>query len=129
MRDWIDPALAVGFAAEKTDAYRLATSADGLVERFGADALISYKTEAAHERLSGELAEWEGLTQQSFDRVFGRFLPKQNAERLAPQLLRGDASLPLKRTVLERGICSALEMATAGSGLARWANRFSSCNV
>ncbi len=109
MNDWIDPALAAAFAAEKTDAHRLATAADGWVERYGVDALISYKTEAARERLSSELAEWSRLADTPFERVFGRYLPKQNAERNAPRLLRGDASLPLERTVSERGLHYAID--------------------
>ena len=109
MNDWIPFGLARDFASEKTDAYRLATAAAGWAERYGADALISYKTEAARERLAGELAEWAALAGVSFERVFGRYLPKQNAERVAPQLLSGDPALPLKRTVEERGVRYAID--------------------
>lgn len=104
MNDWMSFGVVRDFAAEQTDAYRLCTRSDGWVERFGADALVSYKTEAAGEQLVRELAEWALLGGNSFERVFGRYLPKQNAERLAPRLLSGDAHLPLERTVLERGV-------------------------
>ena len=90
MRDWIDFGLVRDFAAEKTDAYRLCTKPDGWVERYGADALVSYKTEAALEQTLPELEEWALLANQQFERVFGRYLPKQNAERNPPQLLSGD---------------------------------------
>lgn len=109
MNNWIDFGLARDFATEKTDAYRLCTTRDGWVERFGADALISYKTEAAREQLQAELAEWSQLATQPFERVFGRFLPNRNAERVAPQLFSGDAALPLERTVIERGVCYAID--------------------
>ena len=104
MNNWIDFGLARDFAAEETDAYRLCTTRDGWVERFGADALISYKTEAACERLQGELTAWSQLAALPCERVFGRFLPRKNAERVAPQLLLGDATLPLEREVTERGV-------------------------
>ncbi|MEO7950783.1 MAG: class I SAM-dependent methyltransferase [Spartobacteria bacterium] len=109
MNGWIDFGLARDFAAEKTDAYRLCTRADGWVERFGPDILISYKTEAACDNLQRELAQWSLLSDQRCERIFGRYLPKQNAERDAPRLLSGDAGAPLQRTVLERGICYGLD--------------------
>ncbi len=104
MTDWIDFGLERDFAAEKTDAYRLCTRSDGWVERYGVDVLISYKTEAAGEQLGRELTEWSRLSNQPIERVFARFLPKQNSERHAPRIVSGDASLPLDRTVLERGV-------------------------
>ena len=109
MKNWIDFGLARDFATEKTDAYRLCTMPEGWVERFGADALVSYKNEAAREQLLTELEEWSQAAAQPFVRVFGRYLPKQNAERNAPQLLRGEASLPLERTVLERDLRYAVD--------------------
>ncbi len=109
MTDWIDFGLVRDFAAEKTDAYRLCTRSDGWVERYGADALISYKTEAAGDQLRRELADWSNLSHEPFARIFGRFLPKQNAERHAPRLLSGAADLPLNRTVLERGVSYAVD--------------------
>jgi 23S rRNA (cytosine1962-C5)-methyltransferase len=126
MNNWIDFGLARDFAAERTDAYRLCTTRDGWVERFGADALISYKTEPAREQLNAELVEWSRLAQQPFERVFGRFLPKKNAERVAPQLISGDPALPLERTVLEGGISYTVDFGagySAGLFLDQRANR------
>ena len=51
MRDWIDFGLVRDFAAEETAAYRLCTKPDCWVERYGPDALVSYKTEAAREQI------------------------------------------------------------------------------
>ncbi len=109
MNDWVSFGTARDFAAETTDAYRLCTRPEGWVERFGADALVSYKTEAAGAQLARELAEWARLGNDPFERVFGRFLPKQNAERNAPRLLSGDAQRPLERTVRERGVTYAVD--------------------
>jgi 23S rRNA (cytosine1962-C5)-methyltransferase len=109
MKDWIDFGLVRDFASEKTDAYRLCTRAEGSVERYGVDALISYKTEAMRETLARELSEWSLLAQLRFERVFARFLPKQNPDRHAPQLLAGDPNAPATRMVLERGVCYGLD--------------------
>jgi 23S rRNA (cytosine1962-C5)-methyltransferase len=109
MKNWIPMDIARDFAAEKTDAYRLCTMPAGWVERFGDEALISYKNDGAREQLLAELEEWSQAAGQSFVRIFGRFLPRQNAERVAPQLLRGDASLPLERTVTEREVHYAID--------------------
>jgi 23S rRNA (cytosine1962-C5)-methyltransferase len=70
---------------------------------------VSYKTEAALEQILPELDEWALLANQQFERIFGRYLPKQNAERNPPQLLSGDAKAPLQATVLERGVCYGLD--------------------
>jgi len=109
MRDWIDFGLVCDFAAEETAAYRLCTKPACWVERYGPDALVSYKTEAALEQILPELDEWALLANQQFERIFGRYLPKQNAERNPPQLLSGDAKAPLQATVLERGVCYGLD--------------------
>jgi 23S rRNA (cytosine1962-C5)-methyltransferase len=109
LKDWIDQGLVRAFAAEKTDAYRFCTARDGWVERFGDDALLSYKSEAARDRLTSELAEWTERNAQAFTRVFARFLPRQNVERSAPQLVAGEANLPLTRTVTERDVSYAID--------------------
>jgi 23S rRNA (cytosine1962-C5)-methyltransferase len=97
------------FAAEHTNAYRLCTKPDGWAERYGPDALISYKTEATRDLIVHELEDWSRLANQRFEQIFARFLPKQNSERHAPQLIAGDATAPLQRTVLERSVCYALD--------------------
>jgi 23S rRNA (cytosine1962-C5)-methyltransferase len=109
MNDWIDFGLVRDFAVEKTDAYRLCTKADGWAERYGPDILISYKTEAVCDEMLRELEEWALLSNQRFERIFGRHSPKQNSERNAPRLISGDASAPLHRTVLERDVRYGLD--------------------
>ena len=109
MKGWIDFGLLRDFAAEETTAHRLCSRTDGWVERYGADVLVSYKTEAACQAILPELQEWTLLGNQRVERVFGRYLPKQNAERLPPQLLSGGDNGPLQTTVLERGVCYGLD--------------------
>jgi 23S rRNA (cytosine1962-C5)-methyltransferase len=109
MRDWIDFGLVRDFATEETAAYRLCTKPDGWVERYGSDVLVSYKTNAAREQILHELDQWTLLANQQFERVFGRYLPKQNAERNPPQLLSGASDASLQTTVLERGVCYGLD--------------------
>jgi 23S rRNA (cytosine1962-C5)-methyltransferase len=109
MIDWMDFGLARDFASEKTDAYRLCTKRDAWAERLGADILISYKTEAARDRILGELEEWARLSNLMVARVFARYLPKKNAERHAPKLITGDASAPLAGAIMERGVNYGLD--------------------
>ncbi|MEP6810703.1 MAG: class I SAM-dependent methyltransferase [Chthoniobacterales bacterium] len=99
---WIEVGPVQAFAVEHTDAYRLCTFADGWAERFGSDVLISYKNEAARERLTTELYLWSLAVDFKFTRVFARFLPKQNAERDVPRLVVGDAGSNLQTTATER---------------------------
>jgi 23S rRNA (cytosine1962-C5)-methyltransferase len=109
MIDWIDFGLVRDFASEKTDGYRLCTKREAWAERFGADILVSYKAEAARDRILGELEEWSRLSNLMVERVFARYLPKKNAEREAPKLIAGDASAPLAGTTMERGVCYGLD--------------------
>ena len=102
MSEWIDTATVDAFAAEQTDAYRLCTFDDGWVERFGSDVLISHKIEATRERLTNELAIWSLANEFKFTRIFARFLPKKNAERVAPQLVVGDGQSNLQTIASER---------------------------
>ncbi len=102
MSEWIDTTTVKAFAAEQTDAYRLCTFDDGWVERFGSDVLISHKIEATRERLTNELAIWSLANQFKFTRIFARFLPKKNAERVAPQLVVGDGQSNLQTIASER---------------------------
>ena len=102
--EWIQPELVQAFEAEQTDAYRLCTCDDGWAERYGPEILISYKTDAARERLTTELYLWSLAVNFKFARVFARFLPKQNAERAAPQLVVGDASSNLPVVAMERSL-------------------------
>ena len=115
MSEWIQPALVQAFAAEQTDAYRLCTSKDGWVERYGSDVLISYKSEVALKRLTTELHLWSLSANLKFTRVFARFLPKQNSEREAPRLVTGDENLPLQAAVTEGGLRYGLDFASGYS--------------
>jgi 23S rRNA (cytosine1962-C5)-methyltransferase len=109
MSEWIDPDLHREFIAQQTDALRLFTAPDGWVERFGVDVLISYKTDAALERLKTELCLWALNADFKFRRVFARFLPKQNADREAPRLILGDSETNLQSTALERSLLYAID--------------------
>lgn len=99
---WIEAAAVKNFEAEQTDAFRLCTCPDGWVERYGTDVLVSYKTDAAQQRLTTELYLWSLSVGFKFTRVFARFLPKKNAERQSPKLVIGDAGANLRTTALER---------------------------
>src|SRR5690348_14102824 len=109
MKDWIDFGLLRDFSNAHTDAYRLCNKTDGWAERFGADVLVSYKSEAARDEILHELAEWALLGGERFERVFGRYLPIQNAERHPPELLSGAREAPLQRTVTEDGLAYAID--------------------
>jgi 23S rRNA (cytosine1962-C5)-methyltransferase len=109
MRNWIDLGLVEHFAEEKTAAYRLCTKPDGWIERFGSDILVSYQNQAARETILHELDEWALLAGTRFERIFGRHLPKQDAERNPPRLMVGNPDAPLATTVLERDICYSLD--------------------
>jgi 23S rRNA (cytosine1962-C5)-methyltransferase len=118
MKGWIDLGLVRDFAIEKTEAYRLCTKADDWIERYGGDVVVSYKTEAMRDEILTQLGEWAAGSNQRFERVFGRFLPKQNAERNPPQLLSGNPDASLRTTVLERDVCYSLDFAAGySSGL------------
>ncbi len=115
MSEWIDAAQVQAFEAEETNAYRVCTFPDGWVDRYGSDALVSYKTPIAQERLTTELFLWSLAVNFKFTRVFARFLPKQNAEREAPKLVVGDATTSLQSTALERGLQYGVDFAAGYS--------------
>ena len=104
MNRWISPELLAAFEAEGTSAHRLFTSPNAWVERLGCDVLISFKFDAARDEALAGLREWESRTGFQSGRVFSRFLPRQNAERVAPALLAGDPAASLDAVVTERGI-------------------------
>ncbi len=104
MNRWISSELLAAFEAEGTSAHRLFTSSDAWVERLGKDVLISFKTDAARDGAFAGLREWEARTGFQSGRVFARFLPRKNAERVAPVLLTGDPEAPLDAVVAERGV-------------------------
>ncbi len=98
---WIDRDELRTFADEGTDAHRLCTCGDGWVERYAGDVLVSYKNEAARERLTNELRLWALDSDFKLDRIFGRFLPKRNAERDPPVLMAGDSNTNLQSVATE----------------------------
>ena len=98
---WIEAEELREFERTGTDAHRLCTYSDGWVERFAADVLVSYKNEVARDRLTTELALWALGCNFKLGRIFGRYLPKQDAERDAPVLLMGDSTTNLQSVICE----------------------------
>ena len=92
------------FEAEGTNAYRLCTIADGWVERFGEDILISFSDQAGRERLTTEFFLWAEAMGFNTQRIFERLLPKRNEEREAPKLILGDSNIKPRTIVMERGL-------------------------
>jgi 23S rRNA (cytosine1962-C5)-methyltransferase len=101
---WIDFGLVRDFLAEQTNAYRICTKPEAWAERFGNDALVSFKTERDRDAIIDELPQWSETGEVPFARIFARFLPKKNAERESPQLVAGDRDADLQTTVMERGV-------------------------
>jgi 23S rRNA (cytosine1962-C5)-methyltransferase len=101
---WINKELMRDFEAEGTDAYRLCTIADGWVERFGRDILISFKDQAGREQLMTEFSLWAEAMDFNTQRVFERSLPKRNEEREAPKLILGDSNTSSRTIVMERSV-------------------------
>lgn len=108
---WIPPSQLDAFALEGTDTHRLCSGAGGWTERLGDDALVCFRSEAAR---SAMLAGLDHLAWRP-RRVFAKFLPKQNEDRSAPELLAGDAALPLETEVSEGGVRYGLDFAAGYS--------------
>lgn len=104
MSRWISPELLADFEAAGTTAHRICTAYDVWVERLGEDVLISHKSDSARDIALAGLRQWAPEAGFQPRRVFARFLPKQNAERVSPVLLEGDPSLPLVTVVTEGGV-------------------------
>ncbi len=123
---WLTARQFADFQSGETTAHRICTDAEGWIERFGEEALISYKTEAAREPLLRDLRVWADAEKWGCRRIFGKFIPKQNAERVSPVLLEGDVALPLEITVTEAGVRYGLDFAagySAGLFIDQRANR------
>jgi 23S rRNA (cytosine1962-C5)-methyltransferase len=101
---WIDRELMSDFEAEGTDAHRLATIRNGWVERFGRDVLISFRNQAARERLTTEYFLWAEAMGFNTQRMFERLLPTRNEERKTPKLILGDSNTGSRSVVMERGL-------------------------
>lgn len=112
---WIAPELLREFEREQTNAHRLATAPDGWVERFGDDVVVSFKSETARDRLTEEYFDWARGAGFVLKRMFGRFLPRENAERASPILRRGDSQTELRSVVMERGLKFGVDFAVGYS--------------
>jgi 23S rRNA (cytosine1962-C5)-methyltransferase len=112
---WIDSDLLRGFELAHTDTHRLASSAGAWIERFGPDILINYAEESTRDQLVEELQRWSENHALSFRRTFVRYLPRQNEDRAAPQLLIGDPNLPLTTTVSEENVTYEIDFSAGYS--------------
>jgi 23S rRNA (cytosine1962-C5)-methyltransferase len=101
INEWIDRQLFEAFEAEGTNAHRLCTIDNGWAERFGHNVLVSFKTEAARDRLVDQLEAWAKSVAFPVGRVFARFLPKKNEERETPKLLLGNEGESLQTIATE----------------------------
>jgi len=99
--EWIDSESLRMFEAEGTNAHRLCTIDNGWAECFGADVLISYRSNSARDQLVQELQTWSKSVDLRIARIFGRFLPKKNEERETPKLLFGIESESLQTVATE----------------------------
>lgn len=72
--------------------------------------MLSYKSEAALDELLTGLASHGVASGWKAARIFTRFLPIKNADRVSPVLRSGDASLPLTSVVTEAGIRYEIDM-------------------
>jgi 23S rRNA (cytosine1962-C5)-methyltransferase len=112
---WISGELLGQFASANTTAHRLFSSAEGSIECFGNDLLISHKTEGALGALRDDLERWERAQHRVYDRLFARMLPRRNEERAAPALLRGDASRSREGAASENGVTFGLDFSAGYS--------------
>ena len=112
---WIAPAQLAVFEAAGTTAHRLASGSGGWAERLGDDVMISYKSDASLHELVAGLEKWSAESGFVPARIFTRFLPLKNHERVSPVLHSGDASLPLTTVVTEEGIRYGLDFAAGYS--------------
>lgn len=112
---WITPAQLESFTQTGTTAHRLASAPDGWIERLGNDVVISYKNTSALDTLLTGLASWSSEASWQAARIFTRFLPLKNADRISPVLHSGDPTLPLTTVVTESGINFGLDIAAGYS--------------
>ena len=113
--DWIDADMLQQFASEGTNAHRLCTIDQGWAERFADDVLISFRTEAARDRLFSDLNDRAVSLNFDIQRVFGRFLPKKNEERETPKLLSGNQTPSLQTIATENHLKFGIDFAAGYS--------------
>ncbi len=88
------------------------------MERLGGDVIVSYKDDAALHDLLAALEAWSTAAEWQAARIFTRFLPMKNTERVSPVLRSGDPALPAEIVVTEAGVRYALDLAGGyGHGL------------
>jgi 23S rRNA (cytosine1962-C5)-methyltransferase len=124
--DWIAPTVWTALAAAGTEAHRLGSAPPMWLERFGADLLLSYQSERGRDAVLAELDRRCAAYAFQPGRVFGKYLPRQAAERDAPALLRGADSLPLETEVAEAKVRYGLDFGigySAGLFIDQRANR------
>jgi 23S rRNA (cytosine1962-C5)-methyltransferase len=77
--------------------------------------MISYKNDVVLQELIEGLEKWCSVAGWAPARLFTRFLPLKNDERISPVLHRGDANLSLSTVVTEEGVSWAAGMIAFGS--------------
>ena len=112
---WMAPEQRALFEAAGTTAHRIASGSGGWLERLGDDAMISHKNDQALKELLDGLENWSAEAGWKPARVFTRFLPLKNDERISPVLHSGDATLPIQTVVTEAGIRYGLDFGTGYS--------------
>jgi 23S rRNA (cytosine1962-C5)-methyltransferase len=112
---WISAAQLAAFSSAGTDAHRVCSGEDGWIERLADDALICFKSDAVRDELAVRLTAWCAEAHWGPRRIYGKFLPRQNAERIAPTLLSGDAALPPSTIVREAGTAYSLDFSAGYS--------------
>ena len=112
---WLSAPALAGLRGAGTNAHRIASGDEAWIERFDSDALLSFKNDAARDAALAALPDWTQEHALPIRRVFGKFIPRQNAERVAPTLLSGDPTLPLASVVMENGLRYALDFAAGYS--------------
>lgn len=123
---WLRLDEIAAFEKAGTTAYRLCSVGGGWVERLGTYLLISYKDEPTRDELRDACEAWPAWSGVAIERIFGKLLPRQNADRVTPVLLWGDAARPLTTTVRENGVAYGLDFGagySAGLFLDQRANR------
>lgn len=107
----IAPSLLDAFAAERTDAYRVASAAAGWIERLGEDALVCFKSDGARRQLLDTLSGFPWKPR----RVFGKLVSRGETAAICPQLWSGDASLPMETEACEGGVLYGIDFAAGYS--------------
>ncbi len=123
---WITDATLADLRAARTHAHRLYSSEAVWVERFGEDLLVSFQDQSARDPVLEELPQWLGAHSIAWTRIFGKFIPRQNQERVAPVLLAGPTGGSLETVVQENGVQFGLDFAagySAGLFIDQRANR------